>query len=366
MSPDSQASDVAPADALPLALGYWVRLTSQIDRLQASVDDVLSASQASESKVQALLDHLTDPDRGQALEERLANLLAGQEVGQEQWQALAGSLNELGQTVAKLSRTQFKSNALAEVKDEQVASALGVLRDVASRGGPAQEARTLLELERAGALSLETRGEFAADLLPALDGLEMALDSGRALLARGQQNDGATPVAQVQSASAGPARGAPSLLQRLAWASFGRRLPAGSGVTGAAPSLPPARDEMTVGLGAWLQGLEMVRTRFLGLLATADIQPVPAEGQPFDPRVHLAMGSDSLAGLPDGAVVAVLRQGYRQRGRVIRYAEVIVNHATSAPTDPTTEGAIGDQPGAEREDHAQPATSDTGSESDEQ
>ena len=60
--------------------------------------------------------------------------------------------------------------------------------------------------------------------------------------------------------------------------------------------------------------MELVRTRFLGLLATADIYPIEAEGQPFDPRLHLAMETESRAELPDGTVVDVLRKGYRQRG----------------------------------------------------
>ena len=83
----------------------------------------------------------------------------------------------------------------------------------------------------------------------------------------------------------------------------------------------------------------MVRTRFLALLATADIYPIQAEGQPFDPRLHLAMATESRAGVPDGTVVAVLRKGYRQRGRVLRYAEVAVNHAAGPETDSPTDGA---------------------------
>jgi hypothetical protein len=81
---------------------------------------------------------------------------------------------------------------------------------------------------------------------------------------------------------------------------------------------------------AWLQGLEMVRTRFLALLATAGIYPMEAEGQPFDPRLHLAMATESRSDAPDGTVVAVLRKGYRQRDRVLRYAEVAVNHVAGA------------------------------------
>ena len=88
---------------------------------------------------------------------------------------------------------------------------------------------------------------------------------------------------------------------------------------------------------AWLQGLEMVRTRFLALLATADIYPIEAEGQPFDPRLHLAMATESRADVPDGTVVAVLRKGYRQRDRVLRYAEVAVNHV-AGPSDRRVHG----------------------------
>jgi molecular chaperone GrpE (heat shock protein) len=353
--PSSDADRSAPP---PLAQGYWVRLTDQIDRLQASVDDVLAVTQASESQVEALLRHLTDPARSQDLDERLAGLLAGQEAEQEQWQALASSLNDLGQTVVKLNRAQFKSNALAEMKDQQVATALGTLRDVATRREQVQEDRTLHEQERAAALRAEARGEFAADLLPALDGLELALDSGRATLARrrGQEAEAAR-LAQAQSASAEPEPARPGFWQRLAWALWGRGLPPGSIAPSAPPPTSPQWDEMTAAVEAWLQGLEMVRTRFLALLATADIYPIQAAGQPFDPRLHLALGTESRRGTPDGTVVAVLRKGYRQRGRVLRYAEVAVNHAASLGTGTSTGGAPGDttpaQPPARQEDHLQ-------------
>ena len=353
MSLNSQNNDSDSSAPPSLTQGYWVRLTNQIDRLQASVDDILAVTEASESQVEALLSHLTDPGRSQALEERLADLLAGQETGQEQWQALAGRLNDLGQTVAKLNRTQFKSNALAEMKDQQVTTALGALQDVAARRQSAQEARALHAQDRTAALRLEARGEFAADLLPALDGLEMALESGRALLARRRRQEAAaTRLAQAQSASSEPPPAAPNRWQRLAWALWGRGLPPGLFVTRAAPP-PPVQDELTDAFEAWLQGLEIVRMRFLGLLATADIQPMQAAGQLFDPHLHLAMTTDSRAGVPDGAVVAVLREGYRQRGRVLRYAEVSVNQAAGAHSAPATDSTISDTRPAPREDHLQ-------------
>jgi molecular chaperone GrpE (heat shock protein) len=283
---------------------------------------------------------LTDPARSQAFDERLAGLLAGQEAGQEQWQVLSSDLNDLAQTVAKLNRTQFKSNALAEMKDQHVATALGTLQDVAVRREQLQEARTSVEQERMVALRVEARGEFAADLLPALDGLEMALQSGRGLLERRRRQEvEAACSAQTQSAIPEPPPVRPGLWQRLAWALWGRGLPPGALPPGA-PATPPVRDDVADAVTAWLQGLELVRTRFLGLLATADIYPIQAEGRPFDPRLHLAMETESRAELPDGAVVNVLRKGYRQRGRVLRYAEVTVNRVAGAEAEAPTGGAV--------------------------
>ena len=66
------------------------------------------------------------------------------------------------------------------MKDEQVATALGMLQDVAARREQARKRRGRCTSRNGGpALRAEARGEFAAELLPALDGLEMALESGR-------------------------------------------------------------------------------------------------------------------------------------------------------------------------------------------
>ncbi len=304
--------------------GYWVRLSGQMDRLQATVEELLAATETANSQTAALLRHLTDPERGEAISERLAELSAGQEANQAQWQAfadrLANGLNELTQALTRLNRTQFKANTLAEMKDQHVTSALATLQEVAARRDQLQEARVSQEQMRVTALRHEGRGEFAADLLPVLDGLEMALESGRALLER-QRSQQAT-AAQARQTSSAP----PTFWQRLAWALWGRGLPPGA----AMPAPPPAADLIAGGVEAWLQGLEMVRTRCLALLATADIQPIQAEGQPFDPRLHLALATAERADVRDGVVVSVLRRGYRQRDRVLRYAEVVVNRAPQA------------------------------------
>jgi len=204
------------------------------------------------------------------------------------------------------------------------------------------------------ALRVEARGEFAADLLPALDGLEMALLSGRGLLERRRRQEvEAARSAQAQSTlPEPPSHARPGLWQRLAWALWGRGLPPGS-VPPRGPATSPIRDDVADAVTAWLQGLEFVRTRFLGLLATADIYPIQAEGRPFDPRLHLAMETESRAELPDGAVVNVLRKGYRQRGRVLRYAEVTVNRVAGTEAEAPTDGSVGSTPEMPGEDEPQ-------------
>ncbi len=314
-----------------LAQGYWVRLTGQMDRLQATVEELLAATETTNSQTAALLRHLTDPERGQAIAERLAELSASQESAQAQWLAVAdrlsAGLNEVTQALARLNRTQFRANTLAEMKDQQVTSALETLREVAARREQLQEARAQQEQARATALRSEGRSEFAADLLPVLDGLELALESGRSLLER--QRSRQAEATQVTPPTP------PTFWQRLAWALWGRGLPPGT----MAPA-PPATD-LIAGVEAWLQGLEMVRTRCLALLATADIEPIQADGQPFDPRWHLAMATAARSDVADGVVVSVLRRGYRQRDRVVRYAEVVVNRAPqpAAPTDDSANSA---------------------------
>jgi hypothetical protein len=49
----------------------------------------------------------------------------------------------------------------------------------------------------------------------------------------------------------------------------------------------------------------------------------------------------------------VMRKGYRQRNRVIRYAEVAVNHSVSIGADAPADETIGDLRPGLQEDHLQ-------------
>jgi molecular chaperone GrpE len=74
----------------------------------------------------------------------------------------------------------------------------------------------------------------------------------------------------------------------------------------------------------WGKGIVLVDRNLQGLLAADDVQRIAAEGAEFNPREHEALGSQPSAEVPEGHVLAVVRQGYRKGERIIRPAQVIV------------------------------------------
>jgi len=73
------------------------------------------------------------------------------------------------------------------------------------------------------------------------------------------------------------------------------------------------------------QGIELVRRRFLAVLASHGVTPIVALGEPFDPAIH-----DAVSMLPAatreqaGRVIAVVRAGYRMGDAALRPAGVVV------------------------------------------
>jgi molecular chaperone GrpE len=198
-------------------------------------------------------------------------------------------LAELEKHLARMDREQFKARALAEAQMEQVTAALELLR--------ASDARREAELNtlrtRSQAEQTAARLEVAQAMLPALDGLDEALRSGQHLLE--QHTEAPRPSTLVGRLRA-------RLIPR-------RRVD------------PGLREAME----AWLVGLTFVRQRLLDVLAVEGVQPIAAQGQPFDPHYHVALevipAGDTLS---PGTVSAELRRGYLMGDRVLRYAEVAV------------------------------------------
>lgn len=75
---------------------------------------------------------------------------------------------------------------------------------------------------------------------------------------------------------------------------------------------------------AFLKGVEMTMTQLLDVLASLDIKPIEAVGQPFDPNLHNAVMHVEDDGLGEGQIVEVFQKGYHKGDKVIRHAVVKV------------------------------------------
>ena len=204
--------------------------------------------------------------------ETLSNLLGRLE------KAAAGP-DGLEKEVRKLGKTQFKANALAE---DQLTRLEQVI--VSAQAAQEQSAEMLETVARERAAA--ARQELLETILPALDGVENAIASGRRYL---EKRDRAARYPN------------PTLAQALL--------------------ISPADREMLAG---WLDGLRLVRERLLAVLEAGEVTPIPTVGHPFDPYLHAAVGTTSEGEGLAGTRVAEERRGYRSPAGVLRYAEVIV------------------------------------------
>lgn len=98
--------------------------------------------------------------------------------------------------------------------------------------------------------------------------------------------------------------------------------------------LIPVLDNFELGLSAAgsepaaegvVKGMEMVRHQFHEFLREAGVETIEAEGQPFDPNYHEAMGQQPDPAVPEGHVIKQLRKGYLLHGRLLRPSNVLVS-----------------------------------------
>lgn len=74
-----------------------------------------------------------------------------------------------------------------------------------------------------------------------------------------------------------------------------------------------------------VDGFSMVHRQLGDFLQSSGLQPIEAEGQPFDPKLHEALGHESDPSQADGIVLRQTRRGYRLADRLVRPSSVIVN-----------------------------------------
>jgi molecular chaperone GrpE len=71
-------------------------------------------------------------------------------------------------------------------------------------------------------------------------------------------------------------------------------------------------------------GVELIDRQFHDALAKLGVQPIPAEGQPFDPNLHQAIQMVETDEAPDNQVIGELQRGYKIKDRLLRPAMVRV------------------------------------------
>ncbi len=72
------------------------------------------------------------------------------------------------------------------------------------------------------------------------------------------------------------------------------------------------------------QGIEMTATELKNLLQRNSVNEMPAEGVPFDPAVHEALGSEPTDQVAAGHVLRVFKKPYKYHDKVIRTGQVVV------------------------------------------
>jgi molecular chaperone GrpE len=73
-------------------------------------------------------------------------------------------------------------------------------------------------------------------------------------------------------------------------------------------------------------GVALIIKQMDEVLQKMQVNAIPAVGEPFDPRVHEALGTVEREDIPDQHVAEEIRRGYRLRERLLRPALVRVAH----------------------------------------
>lgn len=238
--------------------------------------------------------------------ETLSNLLTRVEEGIETTSgpgANGTALKELEKELRKLGKAQFKANVLAEDQATRWEELLTSVKEE-------QEQRDQLVETMVSERVAAARDELLESILPALDGVEKAIASGRRYLRVRDRAASSTNPREEQATSA-------------------------------------SSDDRAM-LAGWLDGLRLVRERLLTILESRDVTPIPTVGRRFDPYLHVAVGTTSEGEDPPGTIVEEERRGYRTPDGVLRYAEVIVHRPE--------EGSGGKQAGSDGNGRLKEAT----------
>lgn len=209
----------------------------------------------------------------------LAHLEQEVETALEKESSSDVELEDLKKEIRRLGKTQFKANALAEAQSTQWEQSFAGVQ-------AAQEQHDQLLETMVNEQVAARERELLETVLPALDGLEQAIASGRHYLRTRDRAARASNISPEQ-----------------------------------AVLVSPADRKMLVG---WLDGLRLVRERLLAILEAGEVTPIPTVGESFDPYLHVAVDTTSEGTGPAGTIVTEEQRGYQIAGKVLRYAKVTV------------------------------------------
>jgi molecular chaperone GrpE len=74
----------------------------------------------------------------------------------------------------------------------------------------------------------------------------------------------------------------------------------------------------------YVQGLELIRQRLFEALKKLGLEPIVAQGEPFDPHIHHAVEMVETEDVADHTVLGEFQRGYNFKGRLLRPAMVKV------------------------------------------
>jgi molecular chaperone GrpE len=85
-----------------------------------------------------------------------------------------------------------------------------------------------------------------------------------------------------------------------------------------------AASESTKDFDGLLKGVDMILTHLNGVMQSEGVEPIEAQGKPYDPVYHHAVMVEDNPDVPEDTVIQELQKGYTMKGKVIRPAMVKV------------------------------------------
>ncbi len=84
------------------------------------------------------------------------------------------------------------------------------------------------------------------------------------------------------------------------------------------------RQILKTGEEEWRKGITIFYEKLIDHCAASGLQASAQVGKPFDPSLHEALAAAEASGVGEGCICEVVQQGWLFRGRVLRFARVVV------------------------------------------